>query len=66
MRNIERKEIIFDECKEKIGKVNCESENQQSFVEDSFKKVSSRAAFQVKLQLKDVHVFPFDLPLLLL
>ena len=31
-----------------------------------FKKVNSEAAFQIKLQFKDVHVFPFDLPLLLL
>ena len=54
---------IFDDCKELAKKTD--SENQRSFAEDSFKKVSSGATFQIKLQFKGVQTFPFDLQLLL-
>ena len=40
------------------------TEDEQSFVEDGFKKLSSGATFLIKLQIKGVNMFPFELHLL--
>ena len=50
----------FDVCKESPGRT-VKGKINEALLRISLKNVNSGVTFKIKLQFKDVHMFPFDL-----